>query len=188
MGDSSKYDDVVDRCDALLRQNEHIPSSSDVLKKTRRESVHSDECIREDRRKIVLYNIRYDSTGAVRSDIDILNELAHMEEFEVKICEYMELLTKELYELNTPGTLERVERTVTTWAWSDEPRKERIVRRKQIEKKLKTLSEMVGEIHFQIPLYRSVVSVTTTTEIQLKAQKLKAKYAKKLKQGKKSKH
>lgn len=188
MEDIRKYEDIIAKCQILLSKNDKIPSSSDVLNPTRKGSVYSDECIRDDKRKVILYNIRYDSKGELRSDIEVLDEIIQLETFENQLGIYKEMLTKELDELNYPGTFERLGRTLTSWVWSDIPRKERVVRRKHIQRAIKGIDNLLDEIVFQIPLYKSVASVTTTTEIQVKAKKLKDKYSKKIKKNKNGKH
>ena len=182
------YEACIEKCRYIVVSNQRIPSDSDVVEKTRRDSVHTDECIGDENRKVVLYNIRYDKRGTLRSDIDVLNEYNQVAGYEASLVEYMGLLRKELDALNSPSTFERVGRTITSWMWSDVPRKERVVRRKQIRSKLKEIDAVLEEVRVQLPLYKSVATVTTTAEIRVKTSKLKGKYAKKLKKGKKTAH
>ena len=180
------YEDALFECHRIISKNEKITSKSEAFESKRYSSVYTDECLKEEDRKIILYNIRYTEGGDLRSDIDIIDEYNQLMCAEEKVSEYEEALTKELTELNSPGTLERVSRTFTSWILSDTPRKERILRRKNIQNKLKEIQDVLCNVKTQIPLYKAVVSITTTTEIHIKSSKLKSKYAHKIK-GKKHK-
>lgn len=146
--------------------------------------VHSSECPDTELRKIVLYNIRYDREKNPRSDVDVLDEYHFVMESRGEIENIVKKLNQDIYALDNPSALERVARTVVTWTWSDDPRKDRIRRRKELQDQLKSYQHLLSEIEFQLALYRSVISVTTTTTIKTKSTKLKSKYAKKLKSRK----
>jgi hypothetical protein len=149
-----------------------------------KERVYGDECVGSELRKVVLYNIRYDQDKNTRSDIDILDEYNILSRANDTINLLVEKRRSDLHDLDNPSTIERLSRTLITWTWSDDPRKNRIQLRKEINKEIKDMELLLEDIEFQIPLYRSLVSVTTTLKIKVKSSKLKPKYAKKIKKHK----
>ena len=186
MEEVDRYESALNECRRILSKNEKITTKSDAFESKRYSSVYTDECLKDEDRKIILYNIRYTEDGDLRSDIDIIDEYNQLMCEEETVSEYEKILTEELKELDSPGTLERVSRTFTSWLLSDIPRKERIIRRKKIHNKLKDIKDIIHDVRMQIPLYKAVASITTTTEIHIKSSKLKTKYSHKIK-GKKSK-
>lgn len=182
--------------DALIRMADDISLDSirDILDynkilrdcdtKEGKERVYGDECVISELRKVVLYNIRYDQDKNTRSDIDILDEYNILSRANDTISLLVEKRRRDLYDLDNPTTIERLSRTLITWTWSDDPRKNRIQLRKEINKEIKDMELLLEDIEFQIPLYRSLVSVTTTLKIKVKSSKLKPKYAKKIKKHK----
>lgn len=168
----------------IVEYNKNIHSSETSKGKERSSPVHSSECLDSELRKIVLYNIRYDNEKNTRSDVDILDEYHFITETKSEIEDIVKKLNQDIYALENPSTLERVTRTVITWTWSDDPRKNRIQKRKELQAQLKSYHTLLDDIEFQLPLYRSVISVTTTATIKTKSSKLKSKYAKKLKSRK----
>jgi len=173
-------DDIRD----IVEYNKVIHNSDSGKSKDRSSPVYSSECLETELRKIVLYNIRYDREKNTRSDVDILAEYHLLMESKDELENIIKKLTNDVYKLENPSTFERLTRTIITWAWSDDPRKDRIQLRKKLQSKVKEEQALLNELEFQLPLYRSVVSVTTTTTIKTKATKLKSKYAKKLKSRK----
>jgi len=174
----------VDPVRDIIEYNKTLHSVADDSDKKRRSSVYSDECLKKDFNKIVLYNLRYDHSKEVRSDIDILEEYNYLIESLNKMNELKEKMISDLNDLNNPSTIERLSRTVITWAWSDDPRKQRLVLRKKLNDEIKELDSLLKEVEQQLPLYKSVISVTTTTNINIKKSKLKEKYLKKIRKSK----
>ena len=168
----------------IVDYNKIIHTSETSKGKERSSPVHSSECLDSELRKVVLYNIRYDNDANIRSDIEILDEYNFIMESKDEVEDVVDKLSLELGELDNPSTFERLTRTVITWAWSDDPRKNRIKHRKDLQSQIKSYQSLLDDIEFQLPLYRSVVSVTTTTTIRTKSSKLKTKYAKKIKSRK----
>jgi len=168
----------------IIEYNKTLHNIDDDSDKKRRSSVYSDECIKKDLNKIVLYNLRYNHSKEVRSDIDILEEYNYLYDAINKMNDMKEKLIYDLNDLNNPTTIERLSRTLITWTWSDDPRKQRIILRKKLDKELKDLESLLKEVEQQLPLYKSIISVTTTTSVKIKKTKLKDKYSKKIKGSK----
>lgn len=176
--------DCVDTVRDIIEYNKTLHSIKEDSDKKRRSSVYSDECLKKDFNKIVLYNLRYNHSKEVRSDIDILEEYNYLIESMNKMNELKEKIICDLNDLNNPSTIERLSRTVITWTWSDDPRKQRLVLRKKLDGELKNLENLIKDVEQQLPLYKSIISVTTTTNINIKKSKLKDKYLKKIRNSK----
>lgn len=171
----------VDDIRKIVEYNKIVHHSETSKGRERSSPVHSSECLDSELRKIVLYNVRYDSDRNTRSDVDILDEYHYLMESKDELKDTIHKLTRDVFELDNPSTLERLTRTFITWTWSDDPRKNRILSRKTLLKQINEYKALLNDLEFQLPLYRSVVSVTTTVTIKTKSTKLKSKYAKKLK-------
>lgn len=172
--------DFMDPVRDIIEYNNTLHNLDDK----RRSSIHSDECLKKDMNKIILYNLRYDHSKNIRSDIDILEEYNYLIDSVSKMSEFKDNMVNDLNDINNPSTLERLSRTLVTWAWSDDPRKQRILLRKKLEKEIKDLEKLISEVEYQLPLYKSIISVTTTTNVNIKKSKLKDKYSKKVRSSK----
>lgn len=174
----------LDEVRDIIEYNKVIHNCESSGDKRKSSPVYSSDCLDSELRKIVLYNIRYDHEKNTRSDIDILDEYNYLLKSMDEIKETIDKLSHDLDDLENPSTLERLARTVITWTWSDNPRKSRIEVKKEIRNHIKDHKNVLEDIEFQIPLYKSVISVTTTTTIKTKATKLKSKYVNKIKSRK----
>jgi hypothetical protein len=147
-------------------------------------NITNDTVKKDDIKKVIIYNIRYDHSKNVRSDVEIINDYDFLVASKEQLENYKEKIHNDLNDLDNPSTLERLTRTFITWTWSDDPRKHRVNARRELKKEMNMIDTLLNDIDIQLPIYRSVASATTTLDIKIKPTKLKAKYAKKIKKHK----